>query len=544
MPVTIKEKQAESQDNRGERDEEKIVKYHPRNSISSFTLLLFIIISIATAYDKISWNRKAIDLNELRNNKTLTASELNEALDNDFEYAGSTKTTVENVDVGGKNRRRKSTSTKSKINSITNDYDRKILSIISDGEHYFNRGHYPECISHFEKMLKKYPRSPRAMFGQAKCLDKLSETMRSNELLSKAIDAYGYVANQPHITNELLKQAMMRQAERMVFFGKTRDAIATLAKLTEKLPNDIEVLNKLGTSYLIMGSNRKAFDIHMKVIEMDSGNGIANANIGYVLKTSHKFDQAIPYLERGLESGDEETNDAKFYVFLGEAYTRAGRIDDAWKMYNQASEKGLFPSAAQRSTENAESRLRAQPWWDIKETGYEKEIRKLEYFWRTIREEALDLLKKNKDRFPPENEGLLHTGDWRQFTLYQRGMKMKKNCDMVPKTCELLDQVPDAVLNTRGQIKFSLMTAGTHVWPHTGPTNCRLRAHLGLIIPNGVEIRVGSEKRTWEHGKMLMFDDSFDHEVWHYGKEPRLVLIIDFWHPDLPLWERQSLSPI
>jgi len=47
----------------------------------------------------------------------------------------------------------------------------------------------------------------------------------------------------------------------------------------------------------------------------------------------------------------------------------------AWKLYHQGAEKNLFLSAAQRSTENAESKLRAQPWWRVEETGYEKEIR-------------------------------------------------------------------------------------------------------------------------------------------------------------------------
>ena len=43
---------------------------------------------------------------------------------------------------------------------------------------------------------------------------------------------------------------------------------------------------------------------------------------------------------------------------------------------------------------------------------------------------------------------------------------------------------------------------------------------------------------------MLILDDSFDHEVWQNGTESRLILIIDFWHPDLPQWERNTLSPI
>ena len=33
------------------------------------------------------------------------------------------------------------------------------------------------------------------------------------------------------------------------------------------------------------------------------------------------------------------------------------------------------------------------------------------------------------------------------------------------------------------------------MWPHTGPTNCRLRLHLGLKVPPGTGIRVAGEKR-------------------------------------------------
>lgn len=30
-----------------------------------------------------------------------------------------------------------------------------------------------------------------------------------------------------------------------------------------------------------------------------------------------------------------------------------------------------------------------------------------------------------------------------------------------------------------------------------------------------------------------MFDDSFEHEAWHDGPHTRVILIADFWHPDL-----------
>lgn len=39
-----------------------------------------------------------------------------------------------------------------------------------------------------------------------------------------------------------------------------------------------------------------------------------------------------------------------------------------------------------------------------------------------------------------------------------------------------------------------------------------------------------------------MFDDSFLHEAWHDGKETRVILIADFWHPDLTNVEIKFLS--
>ena len=73
------------------------------------------------------------------------------------------------------------------------------------------------------------------------------------------------------------------------------------------------------------------------------------------------------------------------------------------------------------------------------------------------------------------------------------------------------------------------MLPGTHVRPHVAASNVRIRNHLGLVIPKDVEIRVGDEMRTWEEGKVLSFDDSFEHEVWHNGTEDRYVLYMSSW---------------
>lgn len=50
--------------------------------------------------------------------------------------------------------------------------------------------------------------------------------------------------------------------------------------------------------------------------------------------------------------------------------------------------------------------------------------------------------------------------------------------------------------------------------------------------------------RTWKEGKFIVFDDSFEHEVWHDGTEPRLVLIVDVWHPELTEEQKRTLTAI
>ncbi len=80
----------------------------------------------------------------------------------------------------------------------------------------------------------------------------------------------------------------------------------------------------------------------------------------------------------------------------------------------------------------------------------------------------------------------------------------------------------------------------THVRAHYGPTNKKLRCHLPILVPRGADgtscawIKVAGETRRLEEGRAVLFDDSFLHEAANTSsEEPRVVLIVDLWHPDL-----------
>ena len=43
-----------------------------------------------------------------------------------------------------------------------------------------------------------------------------------------------------------------------------------------------------------------------------------------------------------------------------------------------------------------------------------------------------------------------------------------------------------------------------------------------------------------QEGKCLVFDDSFEHEVWHRGASRRVVLLLNIWHPDITQEQKEA----
>ena len=81
---------------------------------------------------------------------------------------------------------------------------------------------------------------------------------------------------------------------------------------------------------------------------------------------------------------------------------------------------------------------------------------------------------------------------------------------------------------------FSILSPRKHILDHRGPYKGVLRYHLGLIVPEDAEscrIRVGEDFRHWEEGKSMIFDDTFNHEVWNDTDETRVVLFVDVLRP-------------
>jgi hypothetical protein len=180
----------------------------------------------------------------------------------------------------------------------------------------------------------------------------------------------------------------------------------------------------------------------------------------------------------------------------------------------------------------------------------------LERAWDVIREEAFALGEADeldyaiaskplrslrrpwtylKRRAPPRA--------WTVYPFWYMGVDVEKVTRRCPKTMEVISSLPGLCVEYPwGDALFSVQGPRSSLRAHCSVDNLRMRCHLALRIPPGTGIRVGTQTRTWSEGRCLLFEDAFEHEVWNRSDERRVVLIVDFWHPDLTPVEARALT--
>ena len=138
---------------------------------------------------------------------------------------------------------------------------------------------------------------------------------------------------------------------------------------------------------------------------------------------------------------------------------------------------------------------------------------------------------------------LNHSRRWSVYYLWREGQPVAEHIARCPRTVEALSRWPRWDANGPSAL-FSILDARTRIPPHTGVNNARLTVHFPLIIPPACGLRVGAERRQWEPGKALVFDDSIEHEAWNDSDAPRAVFIFDTWNPALSAAERELVRTV
>lgn len=161
-------------------------------------------------------------------------------------------------------------------------------------------------------------------------------------------------------------------------------------------------------------------------------------------------------------------------------------------------------------------------------------IAEVESRWPEIRAEV-DSLLAHEDGIPPladispDHRRIAPPGKWKSFFLWGYGYRNEANIARCPKTAAAVAGIPG--LNSAF---FSILAPGAHIPRHRGVTKAILTAHLGLVVPRrrqGCRMQVEDRMLRWDEGRMLVFDDTYHHEVWNDTNEQRVILLIQFRRP-------------
>ena len=126
--------------------------------------------------------------------------------------------------------------------------------------------------------------------------------------------------------------------------------------------------------------------------------------------------------------------------------------------------------------------------------------------------------------------------DWRMFIPKAYGTEIAENMSRCPILASLVSTTPDVL-----SASFSFLAPRKHIPAHRGPFRGVLRFQLGLSMPrskNGVPaavLRIEDREYRIADGECLLWDDTYQHEVWNASEEVRITLLLDVWRRGMPM---------
>ena len=312
---------------------------------------------------------------------------------------------------------------------------------------------------------------------------------------------------------------------------------AALVQVLEAEPRNLYALLMMGENRVRSGDDRAA-------------SSWFNLALSSANKMQGLPQDLPPRLERAAKA--LAAMNARFEAHLQAEFDRAGvRPEAIGPRFAEAIE--IMAGRAQPQLQQPSSfyypRLPQIPFYDPADFGW---VSALEARTAEIRAEAEMVLargdgfapyvQRNTDR-PTREHALLEDPDWSAYFLWKDGALVKDHARACPVSVAALRDLPMPEVEKRSpSVLFSVLQPKTHIPPHWGMLNTRLICHLPLIVPPDCRLRVGNEVRPVEAGKMMIFDDSIEHEAWNDSDETRVILLFEIWRPELDANERRALT--
>ncbi len=212
------------------------------------------------------------------------------------------------------------------------DPDKPYLIEILHADNLLEAEKYTLALQSFNDVIKKFPQSPRALYGKAVTLSKMAEEKKSNKLMDTAIDFYKKAGLDTFIGEvDFRVAALVELADKAYERGKAALSILALEKLVSLKEDNVLFSNRLGLGYIADGKLKKAKTHFKNHVEKFKDDHFASAQLGYVLYNEKRYEQALPLLLDGIRNDEGVKINPKFYLYAGESLTKLNRSDEVRK---------------------------------------------------------------------------------------------------------------------------------------------------------------------------------------------------------------------
>ncbi|NDW14778.1 hypothetical protein GTQ48_04440 [Alteromonas genovensis] len=353
--------------------------------------------------------------------------------------------------------------------------------------------------------------------------------------------------------------------------GKTEHAIICLKEVTKHRNAGSSAWFALSIGYRQWGSHTEALNAINKALRIDSNDItllVYKADLHVELGSEQ---EALPIYRRAIEVGDTfEVLPDQLQSSILQAHRKVSQITQSMFQYldeilGQHS-KDKLPSRFNRSIDLIKgkiNRFEQQPRaFFYPELPCREFYHKDEFSWASLVESNRDMICKElqalmasetflpymqSDHITTDNSStkLVNNNDWSAFHLIKNGKVDPIAKQYCPNTLALFDSLPlPRVKNFSPMLVFSKLKAGAKIPPHCGYYNTRLIAHLPITSEPGCYLRVGGQTESVKEGKLIIFNDSIEHEAWNDSQKDRVVLIFDIWRPELLDSEKEALASL
>jgi len=363
--------------------------------------------------------------------------------------------------------------------------------------------------------------------------------------------------------------------------GRAQRALELLRRAAVAAPEDAVTQHHLGRAHDAVANSAAAADAHAAAVRLVPEFFVARLHLAACLERLRRHDEALIQYKRAVddaqaqgrwlnrattpaalvplvEHGVVAVKQGRRALFervlapLREHYGRESltRVEQCLRIYLN-EEAPIYPDPRQRPTFLLFPGLPTSAYLDRAQFAW---IDALEAQTPLIRAELDQLLPSSagrervfsSDALEAENlRGFNATPSWNGYYFYRHGERRDANCQACPATTRVLDALPLSRVREHGpEVMFSVFTPGTYLMPHRGVTNTRVVGHLPLIVPEDCALSVGGEIHEWRTGRVLVFDDTYEHEAWNRSRSTRVVLIFDIWNPYLTETERAAVTDL